>query len=419
MTFPVEIMQIVRDLILGVFDFVTGNRRRRYETSIFVRAPREIVWAIVRSKDLMLGGVVPMRIITETVPGSPGHEKSRVIIGQREMIMFTRCIDERPGEALLLELIAEGTDPAVVLGAGDRIGYALFDGDGGTSLYLSRELTRTKWQAVITAPMGLRSGARRFKAKAEQVAGVPADQIDAAITAKPMDAPGSSSNFGLSPNGLLLAAAAFASFSYLWGWQQALIITAIIVMHELGHALAMIIAGIPVKGVYLVPFFGGAAVAGAPYRSEGQIGFVALMGPGFSLIPTLALAYAANETDSDQLFKAAEISAFINLFNLVPIIPLDGGLVLKSALVSVSRSVAQAAGIAGAMAGLYVAWLLRDPLLGVFVALGLLVTRQIKSNPVHDTMRWPSAVLLLLAFLVTITAYLAIIRYTSDGRLLP
>src|SRR5258708_29238461 len=40
----------------------------------------------------------------------------------------------------------------------------------------------------------------------------------------------------------------------------------------------------------LVPFFGGAAVPKTAYQTQGHLGFVALMGAGFSLVPTFWLA---------------------------------------------------------------------------------------------------------------------------------
>ncbi len=417
MTIAFEFMAVLRDLLVAIFDFATGRRRRRYETSIFIEAPRDRVWAVVRSKDLMMGRYVPMRLVTETIPGRRDLERARLIVGDRNIAMMLRVIDERPEEALLLELLAEGSDPTFILGDDDRIGYALFERDGGTVLYLSRELTRNKPKAALAAPIGLRSGARRYRNCVLELAAVPKSDLAAAMTKPPDPAKPGASDFGLSTNGLLLGAVAFASFSYLWGVEQAAIIAAIIILHELGHAAAMILVGIPVKGIYLVPFFGGAAIAGAPYRSESQIGFVALMGPAFSLVPTFALALAARDSGSASLVQAAQLSAFINLFNLIPIIPLDGGLVLKSALVSVNRTFAQAVAMIGALAGLYGAWMLKDAILGVFVLLGLLMARQIKTSPVKETMAWPSVILMLAAFAATIVCYIALISFAGEGKI--
>ena len=219
----------------------------------------------------------------------------------------------------------------------------------------------------------------------------------------------SASTFGLSRNGLGLSLVALASFAVLWGWQEALLIAGIIILHELGHAVAMLLVGIPVKGIYLVPFFGGAAIAAAPYRREGQIGFVALMGPALSLLPTAAFLFAAQQTGDSSLIKATELSAIINLVNLVPILPLDGGHVLKAALVSLNRTVATIAGLAGAGLGFWGAWALRDPLLALFVGLGLLITLQMKAASSRTPMRWPVALGLLLAMFATIAAYACIL----------
>ncbi len=84
------------------------------------------------------------------------------------------------------------------------------------------------------------------------------------------------------------AALTYASFLYLFGWQSAAILLVLIFIHEAGHALAMRMVGQPVQGIYFIPFFGGVAIAGAPHASQAERGFVALMGPGFSLITTAA-----------------------------------------------------------------------------------------------------------------------------------
>ena len=421
--FMIEVMLVLRDIAIALGDLVTGKRRCRYETSIFIAAPRETVWRMVTSKDITYAGLVPLRVIGEPVAERPDLTRFEMVLGERRMVMMLRLVDERPGVACQHEMVAEGSTPAIVVGRDDYIAHVLHDVPGGTRLDLAREITPATWWGHVTIPLASRIGARRYKAKAEQMALATTEAAEAVQdgpwgVSEPAIAPPAKpavSSFGLTPNGILLSLVALASFSWLWGWQQAVLIAAIIILHELGHALAMLMVGIPVKGIYLVPFFGGAAIAAAPYRSEGQIGFVALMGPAFSLVPTLAFAMAAQETGQPALLQAVQMSAIINLLNLAPIIPFDGGIVLKAALVSMSRTAAQIAGLAGAALGLYGAWFLRDPVLGLFVVLGLLVTRQLKTAPAKEPMRWPSALLLLLAFAATIAAYLAIIATAYAG----
>ena len=417
----VETWRVLRDMARAFAGWRQG-RRVRFEHAVLIKAPRATVWQMLRSRDITFDGLVPMRVTTMAVPGRPDLEKGRIILGEREIILMTRTIEERPEKALLLEIVAEGSDPAVVMGGDDFIGFVLDEAPDGTLLSLTRELVPGRIGAILQVPVGLRSGAGRYRKKAEAMATpVPdagrsltgtGDAVGAsgATSSAATVAPAKSSAFGLTRNGLTrnglaLSLAALASFAWLWGLQQALLISGIIILHELGHAAAMLMVGIPVKGIYLVPFFGGAAVAAAPYSRESQIGFVALMGPAFSLLPTAALTVAAQQTGNADVLKAAELSGIINLLNLAPILPLDGGHVLKAALLSINRTLALVAGLLGAGLGLWGAWVVADPLLGLFAGLGVMIALQMRKASLKTPMRWPAAAGLLLAMLATIAAY--------------
>lgn len=107
-------------------------------------------------------------------------------------------------------------------------------------------------------------------------------------------------------------------------------------------------------------FMGGVAVAAARHRNEAERGFVALMGPGVSLVPTAAFVLAAWWTGEDAFRYLALISALLNGLNLAPVLPLDGGHVLDSALsdldpefVAIVNVLALFVGVAGA---LYLEW---------------------------------------------------------------
>src|SRR5262249_17533701 len=126
----------------------------------------------------------------------------------------------------------------------------------------------------------------------------------------------------LGDHGLLLSAVALLSFCYVFGWKAGLLLAIVVVLHEAGHAAAMLMAGVGVRGIYLIPFFGGAAVPKSSYRTQGRLGFIALAGPGLSLIPTLAVLAMFRSTGNLQLRQAAEMFAIINAANLLPIYPL-------------------------------------------------------------------------------------------------
>ena len=434
MTIISEIVLFLRDVLLAIMDILTGRKRRRYEHAVAINAPIETVWQMLRSRDITFEGLIPMRVTTTPSLERPNFERGRIVIGDREMLLASRIIQERPERVLLMEILPEGTDPAIITGKDDFLGFVLEATPAGTIMSMTREVSPNWLTSFITVPLGLRSGARRYKKTAEAMAAgkptahaaISADRTASTTEAEKSNAGSSSSpnvpppsgasplarsSFGLTPNGILFSVLAFASFAYLWGFRDAVLLAVIIILHELGHALAMLIVGIPVKGIYLVPFFGGAAIAAAPYRNEGQIGFVALMGPAFSLVPTLAFASLAWLTGEAIVSRAVELSAIINLLNLVPIMPLDGGQVLKAALVSMNRTLAMLAGLIGAGLGLWAAYAMRDPIIGVFFLLGLLVTLQLRKASPHQPMHWSVALALLFAMLITIAAYAAILYF--------
>ena len=128
------------------------------------------------------------------------------------------------------------------------------------------ELTHDGFLGRVAIPLGARHNARRLRDHCEAQAGTAAGRTNrigaAAVT----------------------AALTYASFAYLFDWHFAAILLVLLFIHEAGHALAMHWVGLPVQGIYFIPFFGGVAVSSAPHRSEAERGFVALMGPGVSLL---------------------------------------------------------------------------------------------------------------------------------------
>jgi hypothetical protein len=164
------LLLLLRDIVLAVVDGLTGRRRRRYEHSIHIRAPREVVWEMLKARDITFSGLVPIRVIGEPVPERPGHERVRILAGDSSLVMLTRIVDERPGQAILYEILAEGTEPALIEGNDDYIGFVLAATRAGTRLDMMRETSPLRWISRLTVPVGLRSGGRRYRRKAEEIA---------------------------------------------------------------------------------------------------------------------------------------------------------------------------------------------------------------------------------------------------------
>ena len=129
---------------------------------------------------------------------------------------------------------------------------------------------------------------------------------------------------------ILWAAASFLAYSYLFSWQFALLIIGSVFFHELGHIWAAKRCGMPVKGIYLIPFVGGVALINGEFKSQKDAMFVSIMGPVWGFALALAMACLYLIIRQPLIAGAASWIALINLFNLLPIYPLDGGRIITS-----------------------------------------------------------------------------------------
>lgn len=135
-----------------------------------------------------------------------------------------------------------------------------------------------------------------------------------------------------------MAGASVVSYSAIFTWKFALMIMFLLFIHESGHVWAMKRCGVKTKGIYFVPFVGAAAVAEEMFPSRQAEVYIAIMGPiwGFGLSFLTALVYFA--TRNPLFAAAASWMALVNLFNLLPINPLDGGRIMKSIAFSISSN---------------------------------------------------------------------------------
>lgn len=137
---------------------------------------------------------------------------------------------------------------------------------------------------------------------------------------------------------VIFAAATFASYAYLFTWKFALMVLIAIGFHESGHVWAMKKTGMKTKGFYFLPFLGGVAIGNEAHKSQAQHAFIAIMGPvwGFALAAATYVAYLV--THQPVLAAVASWMALVNLFNLLPVNPLDGGQILRTITFSVNNT---------------------------------------------------------------------------------
>lgn len=181
--------------------------------------------------------------------------------------------------------------------------------------------------------------------------------------------------FGLAKSlKLILFGGSAASYTVIFGWKAALMILISLFVHESGHLWAMKNRGMKTKGLYFIPFLGAAAVAEEEFPSRETENYVALMGPTVGLSLAVVTYSVFLMTNDLEFAAAAGWMALINLLNLLPIMPLDGGRVLKSISFSVSSRMGIISVIAGMIAGGFFALQNGFLLFVVLIPIGMIET---------------------------------------------
>ena len=169
---------------------------------------------------------------------------------------------------------------------------------------------------------------------------------------------------------VLFAAGSLAAYSWLFSIEFAIALVLCLVFHEYGHIKAMKYFGLKTKGIYLIPFVGGLALSDDKINTRWQDIVISIMGPFFGLILSIACLVGYWLTDIEILAGLAVFNALLNLFNLLPILPLDGGHVLKSIAFSINSKIGLVVGILGAVFGIYISYHFGLALLGFLLAIG-------------------------------------------------
>ena len=116
-----------------------------------------------------------------------------------------------------------------------------------------------------------------------------------------------------------------AAYSLIWGWKFALGFVLLIFVHEMGHVIQLRREGVQASAPMFIPFLGAVIAAKSLGRNALAEARVGLAGPVLGSAGAAALVPIALLTDSD-FWKALAFSGFlINLFNMLPVVPLDGG----------------------------------------------------------------------------------------------
>ncbi len=123
----------------------------------------------------------------------------------------------------------------------------------------------------------------------------------------------------------LSAVASLAAYALLFGWQFGLGILVLLFAHEMGHYVIIRAKGLPASWPVFIPLLGAyVAMRRMPInvRDEAEI---AIAGPFAGAMASALCFWLYHVTGLTILLPLAYFSFFLNLLNLIPVSPLDGG----------------------------------------------------------------------------------------------
>jgi Zn-dependent protease len=116
-----------------------------------------------------------------------------------------------------------------------------------------------------------------------------------------------------------------AAYSFLFGWSFAVGFVILLLVHEMGHVIELRRQGLKASAPMFIPFMGAVISArslGDNALAEARVG---LAGPILGSIGSAACILVWHATGNDMWRALAFTGFFLNLFNLLPVVPLDGG----------------------------------------------------------------------------------------------
>jgi Zn-dependent protease len=120
-------------------------------------------------------------------------------------------------------------------------------------------------------------------------------------------------------------AVSVAAYSLIWGWTFALGFVILLFVHEMGHVIQLRREGIKASTPMFIPFLGAVITAkslGKDAAAEARVGLAGPVLGGLGSAVCLVFWQLTGNTFWEAL---AFVGFLLNLFNLLPVTPLDGG----------------------------------------------------------------------------------------------
>lgn len=123
----------------------------------------------------------------------------------------------------------------------------------------------------------------------------------------------------------LTALLSIGAYALVFPWQLAAGLVLLIFIHEMGHVLVLRRYGVAATAPVFIPFLGAWIGMKQLPRNAVMEAWVGLGGPLIGSLGALGALAGWYVTDSPIWLVLAYIGVLLNLFNLLPILPLDGG----------------------------------------------------------------------------------------------
>lgn len=393
------------------------RRTRKITMRTMIAAPPERVWKIYDyDPDDPHSAALHSNIVSaERIQESPEIVESTLDLsgghGTNLMILREEIVEQKAPEYSASRILAANDKPHPF--GEDNLLVAELNQTGGGTLLTSRWRgeTASLWQYIAVWRV-LRRYYRKLK------------QLSETENLPPQPARG-----GFSWKTAAIAVVALSSFVLLFSWIGALVLLAILVIHEFGHWLAFRMSGHPAPRIMLIPFLGGVAIGNHPHESRFDEAFCALMGPAFSILPVAALLVfitavapptltavsgwlmIAQYLDGPAKYitvAAPLLLAFgaLNALQLLPFLPLDGGQVLRAMVHSGNAVWARRVLLFAAGTGVLGFLWLGDYILASITALGVVGALHMDSGPSNiRPMRFLSLSVIGVGYTVTLAVH--------------
>ena len=387
-------------LILILLTLLGFRRKVSPRAAVMVKAPPEKVFALVDLHDGKVQNWNRTTVTSELIDAARQVFRMTYVTtlstGSQQSNQADFRVTERR-EPNYLELSREGLEGKSLNNELLKIAVETVPQVDGTKLQLKYDWGPRPLIAQILARADLWGGAYRLKGLAET--GRPNERTHIIISA------------GVA---IVTAFLSLVAFALMLGWVISGLLVAALLVHEFGHLLAYRLIGQPWGRMIFLPFLGALAMPRLPYQTQAQAVFAALMGPGLSVLLAFAitLPLMLGVALPDWLIKSGIVVIGLNLFNLLPVEPLDGGVALRSVLAKLMGTHARygllAIGVLIVGAGLY----FEQVILLIFGGISILAN--IKPRLIDHGLKPLSFLQVTIAafsFVAIIAAYIAMLLY--------